>query len=352
MFKKLSSWQSSVLEISSTLSDAIQNLEETANQIVIIVDTSQRLLGTISDGDIRRAVVKNNNLETNVSEFMNTNPIKININEPIESILNILRSFNIRHVPIVSESGVISGIYHRIDEDHVVTRDNHLLVMAGGKGTRLLPLTENTPKPMLHVDGKPILEHIILRAKKQGFKNITISIGHLADVIVEYFENGSKWDLNINYIKEEYPLGTAGALSLLETKNNLPVVVTNGDIVTSVDYGALIDFHVTSNCEATIASKIMQWSARYGVLEVLNDRVVNYKEKPNFNLNVNAGIYVFDQLLFKNLPINAKFDMNEFISYMLKNEKKVMAYPLIESWTDVGVVENLNYLNSKMRSYD
>jgi len=236
-------------------------------------------------------------------------------------------------------------------------RDNFMVVMAGGKGSRLLPRTENIPKPMLQVGGMPILEHIIRRARDQGFGTFYISIGYLGHVIEDYFRDGDKLAVDIRYLREGLPLGTAGGLSLLEPSPVGAVIVTNGDVLTEIDYGSLVDFHLSNHAAATMAVQMHEWQNPFGVVETDGISIINYQEKPFSRSLINAGVYVLEPKVISLINESEDLDMPSLFQRAHGMQFRVIAFPIHEQWIDIGshrdfnFIENLykdNFLNSKL----
>jgi NDP-sugar pyrophosphorylase family protein len=213
--------------------------------------------------------------------------------------------------------------------------------MAGGKGTRLSHLTQNCPKPMLKIGDKPILQHIIEKAIDEGFNDFYISINYLGNLIEDYFGNGEQFGVSINYLRESSPLGTAGSLSKLEVSSNLPIVVTNGDVLTEVSYAQMIDYHHENGGTATLATRIHQWQNPFGVIETDGVKVISYTEKPTIESNTIAGIYVIESHIVAKVPKDEPIDMPYFLNHLRTAGAKIFAYPLHEKWLDVGHPEDL-----------
>jgi NDP-sugar pyrophosphorylase family protein len=257
----------------------------------------------------------------------------------------IMEEHDIKQLPVVNKNHCLIGLYLWDEIVKIQERKNTILIMAGGFGKRMMPLTENLPKPMLKVGGKPILEHIILNAKAQGFNNFLISVHYLADSITQYFGDGSKFKVSIAYIEEKEPLGTAGCLSLIAPLPELPFLVTNGDIITEVNYAHLLDFHLVNSSDATMAIKKFELQNPYGVVNTNGFNISSFEEKPIQISYVNAGIYAINPSTLRHLDINTFCDMPDFFMD-LKNEKyQITAYPIHETWADVGRPKDLHDVN-------
>jgi NDP-sugar pyrophosphorylase family protein len=220
-------------------------------------------------------------------------------------------------------------------------RSNMMVIMAGGKGTRLHPQTENCPKPMLLIAGKPILEHIINRAKVEGFSRFVLAIYHLGHMIEQYFGDGKRFDVEIEYLREESPLGTAGALSLLSPLPDSAFVVTNGDVISDIHYGELLDFHHRHNAMATMAVRVHEWQNPFGVVETQGVEIIGYEEKPISRSHINAGVYVIEPWVIGLLTKSISCDMPTLFELIQENQKRVVAYPIHEKWLDIGMPDEL-----------
>jgi len=220
-------------------------------------------------------------------------------------------------------------------------RPNTMIIMAGGKGTRLRPHTENCPKPMLPLGGKPMLEHIIERAKAEGFQHFVISIYYLGHMVEDYFGDGSRWDVRIEYLREKSPLGTAGAIGLMTSRPNVPFVVTNGDVITDIHYGELLDFHIRQDAIATMAVRVHEWQHPFGVVQTQGVDIVGFEEKPISRSHINAGIYVLDSDALDIMIDDAYCDMPTLFERLKSKDKRTVAYPMHEPWLDVGRPDDL-----------
>lgn len=325
----------------SNLREVIAKLNETEFLIVLVVTPDGKLKGTVTDGDIRRGLLRGLTLESNIelamnSDFFSTNQVKVN-----PDIYQQMSRNKINQLPILDQQGRVVGIHLSEKIKSLLRRDNPFVIMAGGKGTRLSHLTQNCPKPMLKIGDKPILQHIIEKAIDEGFNNFFIAINYLGNIIEEYFGNGEKFGISINYLRETSPLGTAGSLSLLEVSSNLPIVVTNGDVLTEVSYAQMIDYHSENGGAATLATRIHQWQNPFGVVETDGSKVISYVEKPINESNTIAGIYVVESQILAKVPKDEPIDMPQFLNQLRTAGEEIFAYPLHEKWIDVGHPEDL-----------
>jgi dTDP-glucose pyrophosphorylase/predicted transcriptional regulator len=333
------------LKATNSILEVINNIENSQYQICFIVDNDQRLIGSITDGDIRRGLIEGISTDNKALEIMNSNPISIQSNKSERQAQIIMTSNNIKQLPVIDENNILAGLYLMDQILNLAPKDNLILIMAGGFGKRMLPLTEHLPKPMLKVGEKPILEHIILNAKAQGFKNFLISLYYLGDLITNYFGDGSDLEVSIEYIHEKEPLGTAGALSIIDPAPELPFIVTNGDIIADINYANLLHFHESNQSEATMAIKKYELQNPYGVVNTKGLQIISFEEKPVQTSYVNAGIYALNPSALKYLKKNTPCDMPNFFEILKNNNYLTAAYPIHETWADVGRPIDLSNIN-------
>jgi dTDP-glucose pyrophosphorylase/predicted transcriptional regulator len=339
-------WHDYLISPDSEIEEVIHNLNSTGLRLSLVVTPEKKLIGTVSDGDIRRGLISGLNLRNSIDEIINRNPITCPPDTGLPQILEIMSENKVQQIPILNEEGYVIGLHNWYDIKSEFSHDNAIIIMAGGKGTRLFPVTENCPKSMLLVDGKPILRHIIENARMAGFKNIVIAVHHLSEIIENYFGDGESLGVKIEYLKERSPLGTAGALSLLNPKPTKPIIVTNGDLITSIDFAKLLDFHLSLDASATMAVTEYKTQNPYGVVELEGLNIVNYREKPTTKVYVNAGVYVLDAKLLDLIGPEIPTDMPELFEKIKNQGTKVVAFPLHESWHDIGNRQDLSRINS------
>nr|WP_255558737.1 nucleotidyltransferase family protein [Polynucleobacter sp. AP-Kaivos-20-H2] len=339
-------WSDTALSRESKIQDAIKCLDETGLKIVLVIDGSNKLIGTISDGDIRRGLLSGLQLDSGVHSIIHKNALVVHPELSRESVLQLMVVNKIQQIPVVDGDGNLVGL-HLWDEVTVIEeRKNLMIVMAGGFGKRLMPLTESCPKPMLPIAGKPMLEHIIERAKADGFVNFIISINYLGHIIKDYFGDGSRFGVQIGYLEEENPLGTAGALSLLGEEIDEPFLVTNGDVITDIGYGDVLNFHERHQADATMAVRLYELQNPYGVVRMEGTQIVGFEEKPVYRSHINAGVYVLTPRCLRFLTPNQYCDMPALFETIRERQKKVVAYPMFEPWLDVGRPNDLDLANA------
>lgn len=338
-------WRQVILEIDSTIQQAIHNLNQSSMKIIVVVNKSGELEGTISDGDIRRGLLKGLDFNSSINNIIHRDALVVPPTLGRDMVIQLMQANKIQQIPVVDDRQQVVGL-HLWD---VITtpsvRSNLMVIMAGGKGTRLLPLTENCPKPLIKIAGKPILEHIIERAKSEGFHNFIFAVHYLGYMIEEYFGNGDRLGVRINYLREESPLGTAGALSLLKARPNAPFLVTNADVLTDIRYGELLDFHIRHNASATMAVRLHEWQHPFGVVRTKGVEIIGFDEKPIARTHINAGVYVLQPDSLNVLEQGAHCDMPTLFERLQGQIKKTVAFPMHEPWLDVGRPDDLSIAN-------
>lgn len=345
-------WRKALLGLGSSLQQAINNLNESTLQIALIVNPAGALIGTLTDGDIRRGLLRGMSLNDAIDSLINCNPLVVPPKLSRESVLHLMHANRIHQLPIINPERHVLGL-HLLDDLMVPKdRDNLMIIMAGGQGTRLRPHTEQCPKPLLNVGDKPMLEHIIELAKTEGFSRFVLAIHYLGHMIEEYFGDGSCFGVHIEYLREATPLGTAGAISLLEPKPNQPVVVTNGDVLTDIRYGELLDFHRRHAAAATMAVRIHEWQHPFGVVQIEGVDIVGFEEKPVARSHINAGVYVLDPEALIALENGQQCDMPTLFARLQERAMRTIAYPMHEPWLDVGRGEDLARARSAYTSKD
>lgn len=341
-------WQRTLVREGATIQETIRNLDESSLQIALIVSTDGILLGTVTDGDVRRALLRGIDLSSPVSEIMYRSPMVVPPEMSRDMVIHLMRANKMHQIPVIDERHRVVGM-HLVDEVFMpASRANPMLVMAGGFGKRLRPFTQDCPKPMLQVAGKPILQHILERAIGDGFSDFYFSIHYLGNVIEDYFADGSRWGVRIRYLREETPLGTAGALSQLPTRN-APVVVTNGDVLTDIHYSEMLDFHLQHRAAATMAVKRHEWQNPFGVVKTEGLTIVGFEEKPIHRSHVNAGIYVLNPEALDHVTPGEPCDMPTLFERIAIHGAKTIAYPMHEPWMDIGRPEDLLAAESPKR---
>jgi dTDP-glucose pyrophosphorylase/predicted transcriptional regulator len=338
-------WHKIIVDPDTSILKVLEIIDRGALQFAIVVDTDRKLVGTVTDGDIRRGILKGKSLETPVSQIMNTKPTTTGINESKELIFQRMKLEGLKQLPIVGEDNRIISVEFFEDLIQSKIRSNVVCLMAGGLGKRLKPLTDNIPKPLLKVGNKPILLTIIESFLEYGFNNFLISVNYKAELIEGYFKDGSQFGAKINYIRERMQLGTAGALSLLKQEMEEPFFVMNGDILTKINFSQLLDFHLESKAIGTMCVRPFDYQVPYGVVETDGMYLKNIIEKPSFQYFVNAGIYVLEPEVLGFIPYNTYFDMPSLFNTALEKGKSTVIFPLREYWLDIGHLPDFNRAN-------
>jgi len=330
---------------SSTIKEALEIIDSGAMKIALVVDEDEKLIGTLSDGDVRRAILNTKHLDDIIDEIYFREPTTVNINETKENIINICVAKNIQQIPVVDDHGKVVSIklLDKLLKPSVYL--NTVVLMVGGLGTRLRPLTENTPKPMLNVGGKPILQTIVENFANYGFKKIVMCVNYKSQMIQDYFGEGKKFGVEIEYIFEEKRMGTVGALSLLKNKPEEPFFVMNGDLLTNVNFEHLLDFHVKNKAMASMCVRAYDFQVPYGVVNIEKENIISITEKPIHKFFVSAGIYMLDPRCIDLIPSDNFYDMPELFENLIARKEKTVSFPLREYWLDIGRMEEFEQAN-------
>lgn len=337
-------WEEALISPETSILQTISIIDKTALQIALVVDRERKLLGTVTDGDIRRAILKGISLEEKVTQIMNTSPTVAFITDHHTDILRLMRKKSLHQIPILHEDGKVLKI-EVWDKLALKEYDYSVILMAGGLGTRLRPLTDHYPKPMLKVGDKPILETILENFIEEGFRQFYITVNYKAEIIERYFGDGSRWGVNIQYTHEKQRLGTAGALSLLPQPIDKPVVVMNGDILTKVNFKQLLDFHRENQAIATMCVREYEHQVPYGVVKLNQQYVSRIEEKPVQRYFVNAGIYVLNPEALSFITHETFYDMPSLFEQLIADGKLTAGFPIREYWIDIGRMSEYNQAN-------
>jgi len=340
-------WTSVVVFTDCSLEKAISKLEQCGSRILLVTDQKYKLLGTLTDGDVRRAILGHASLESLVTQHMNSDPRKGELSWNSEYMRATMNKFGILHLPVVNEQGIVEGIFSLDEIINKPKLDTPIFIMAGGFGKRLKPLTDHCPKPMLKVGGKPMLENIITNLSQAGFHRFFISTYFMKEVIENYFGNGKKWGVSIQYVNEDKPLDTGGALGLLpHDQINEPMIMMNGDLLTTLDFKSLLDFHNTNNAVATMAVHEFEYQVPYGVIISENGKVKSIVEKPVNKYFVNTGIYLLEPRLIKNVDAGIRIDMPTLLNRYISEGETINIFPVHEYWLDIGRIDDFERAQS------
>ena len=344
-------WTKVLLKSSNSLENAIQVLHLGGLQIALVIDNAGKLIGTLTDGDIRRALIKHRGMDCLIEEIMNKSPTTSLRSDSSDLIISRMKARSLLHMPIIDEKGFLVGLETLQHLTYGKKYDNPVFLMAGGFGTRLHPLTEETPKPLLNVGDRPILEIILSRFIKSGFHNFYISTHYKAEQVRAYFGDGSAWGVKIEYVNEEKPLGTAGSIGLLP-KNlpNLPILMMNGDVLTKVDFEHLLAFHQEQKSLATMCIREYEVQIPFGVVNIEEHLVKNINEKPVEKYFVNAGIYVLEPELVHKVKSNTSIDMPNLLEQQINEGESVNVFPIHEYWLDIGHMKDYESVNVSFKN--
>ncbi len=335
------------LTSNATIKEALEIIDNGAMQIALVVDENDTLLGTLTDGDIRRGLLKGLDLNSSIQPIIFTIPTLARISDTKEKILKIALSKKLHQIPIIDDNGKVLGIQEIEELIKPKNKTNKVILMVGGLGTRLRPLTDNIPKPMLKVGNKPILQTIIEKFAEYGYTNIVMCVNYKSHVIQEYFGDGSEFGVSIEYVFEEQRMGTAGALSLLHVKPTEPFFVMNGDLLTNVNFEHLHDYHLANNATGTMCVREYDFQVPYGVVHVKNSKILSIEEKPTHKFFVSAGIYMLSPEVLELIPQNKLYDMPTLFEKIISDNKNAISFPLREYWLDIGRIEEYKKANDE-----
>lgn len=329
-----------VVPETATVKAVVQSLTSSGLRLSLVVNSEGLLVGIISDGDIRRGLLAGEGLDSPATAVMNTSFASAPSGTSPLELTRLARSREVTHLPLVGGGGRLAGLFIDQPQAESLPRENTVVIMAGGMGLRLRPLTENTPKPMLPVGGKPMVQHTIEALRSEGFSDFVLAVNYLGDQIESHFGDGSAFGVHITYVRESQPLGTGGALSLLDGNFDSPILVVNGDVMLSAKISEMLEFHHQSGGQLTVGVKLLETQIPYGVVDVEGTRILGIKEKPVYRDFVNAGVYVLDPELLGAVPRDEKFDMTDLLARVIESSVAT-AFPLHESWIDLGRHEDL-----------
>ncbi len=325
----------------NSIREVLACIDKNGKGIALIIDDNNVLLGTITDGDIRRAILMGRDANSPVGEilrhkaFTQSKPITANLGTGSKALIQLMQLHSIRHIPLVDKDGKVAGLVtlEELLPDQFI--NCQAVIMAGGFGTRLRPLTEKLPKPMLPMGDRPLMEWIVGQMKETGIGCVNITTHYLPEKIKEHFGDGSNFGIKINYVSEDQPLGTAGALSLIESPNE-PLLVINGDILTRLDFRNLFRYHRENDADLTIVVRQHDIHVPYGIIECEGAHVQSIREKPRLSFLINAGIYLLEPTVYEYIPNGAHFDMTELIQKLIDHGRNVISFPIVEYWKDIG----------------
>lgn len=330
-----------LLEPSATILEALEIINKEALRVALVIDKEQHLVGVVTDGDIRRGLLNNLSLNDAIALVMNTNPTVAEVGAERETLIDLMESKGVLSIPLLKDGKVVGleTLHGALSKNKY---QNPVFIMAGGFGTRLRPLTDTCPKPMLKVGDKPILETVVKSFIKAGFSNFYISTHYMPEQIHQHFGDGSNLGVNISYVHEDSPLGTGGALGLLpeDMPRDLPLIMINGDVLTKVDFQRLLNFHIENDADATMCVREYDYQIPYGVINGEGNQITSMVEKPVQRFFVNAGIYVVSPRVIQSVEKNQNIDMPTLLEQHMKERQKVLMFPIHEYWLDIGRMDD------------
>jgi dTDP-glucose pyrophosphorylase/predicted transcriptional regulator len=339
--------QEVLIRADTSFGETIEKMDQHKKSIALVVDNQNRLLGIVTDGDIRRAILNGITPGENVQKAMNKNPFCLNPGYANGEMVRIMVDKNIFHLPIIDENQKVMGIVYKKTFTQQKIVPCPVVIMAGGMGSRLMPLTEETPKPLLPVSGKPIIVHILEKFRDEGAQDFFICVNYKGSMIEDHLEDGNRWRVKIQYIRETESLGTAGGLSLLPEMDS-PFFVTNADVLSSINFKTMYQFHGDNDASLTMAIKKIHLDVPYGTVTLKHNSIVGLSEKPSVENYVNAGIYIIDSRCLKEIPVNTHYDMPDLISSLLAHNRKIVGYLIDEDWTDIGHIKDYFIANGEI----
>jgi len=336
----------------ASIREAMVCIEKHAHGVSLVVDEGRHLIGIITDGDIRRAILDSLDLDSSIEFILRhkatskfPDPITAPVGTPSSELLHLMNQHSVRHIPLLDPEGQVSDLALLTDLAKGYESPMSAVIMAGGFGTRLAPLTEGLPKPMLPVGDKPLMERIVELLRSSGIRRVDVTTHYKPEAITNHFGDGKRFDIDIRYVEEEHPLGTAGAISLLDASDD-PLLVINGDILTRVDFRVMLDFHREQQAEMTVAVRQHEFQIPYGVVETSGVEIVRLEEKPLIRQFINAGIYLLSPKACQSIPTCKTFDMTDLIANLLSEGRRVVSFPIHEYWVDIG--EHADYKQAQI----
>ncbi|WP_319543660.1 nucleotidyltransferase family protein [uncultured Pseudodesulfovibrio sp.] len=341
----MTDWMKALISPTATIRNAVEALDKSSTQIALVADEQGMLKGVITDGDIRRGLLVGKNLESPAADIMKTDFFSASEHEDQAALLATMKEKEYRQVPLLDDANRIVGLRTLMDMVAPPQMDNWVILMAGGLGQRLRPLTEDCPKPLLTVGGKPLLKTIVDQFVEHGFRKFYISVNYRAEMVEDYFGDGSKYGVKIRYLREDKQLGTAGAVGLMPEEVDKPVFVMNGDLLTRVDFPGMLAFHKEQKSRATMAVRRFDIQVPYGVVNVENNIITHLEEKPTHKFFVNAGIYILDPDIVAGIPKDEYLDMPTLFSQLMAKGETTAAFPIHEYWMDIGRKQDFDQAN-------
>jgi dTDP-glucose pyrophosphorylase/predicted transcriptional regulator len=343
MTPTLPHWRAAVVGPTASIREALVVMGKGRRQIALVADGGDKLLGTVTDGDVRRSILNNISLDQPVTQIMYPTPSVISPLTPRVDQVRIMQEKEIHHLPVVDIDGHIVGLVsmEELLQPNVADKPNWAVLLVGGLGSRLRPLTDQSPKPLIPVGGRPVLETIVKQLRDHGIQHMYFAVNHMADAIKAHFADGERFDVHIEYLEEEERLGTAGPLGLLPARPAEPFIVMNGDILTNVDFTGLLAHHAANRAQATVATRTYEFEVPFGVIANDGYRITDIAEKPKQRHQVNAGIYAFEPGVLDHVAPGVRLDMPDLLKALISSGSHVVGFPIHEYWIDIGRLEDL-----------
>lgn len=348
----MKSWKTTLLPPTASIRDAMRTLDQGSLRIVLVCDADQTLLGTVTDGDTRRGLLADANMEDAISSVMNKVPFSVRESTSRDQRLKLMKQYDLTAIPILDQKGRVLNLETLHQAMEPERRENPVFIMAGGFGTRLQPLTDHCPKPMLRVGDRPMLEHLVDQFVSCGFHNFYFSTHYLPEVIQAHFGDGSKWGVDIQYVHEDTPLGTGGALGLLpQTLPDLPLIMMNGDVLTKLNYAQLLRHHEVKGYDATVCVREDEHAVPFGVIETEDQLVTNMVEKPTYRYKINTGIYVLNPDIVSSVRAGQRVDLPSLLESHRINNKRIGTYTSYDYWLDIGQMKDYQKAQKDIELY-
>lgn len=341
----MKNWKNILVSPQTTILKTIETINTGALQLSLVINSDGKLMGTVTDGDIRRGILRGLSLDEPIERVMNTNPVVARGDEANEHIWTLMKRKHYSKIPVLDAQGRVVDLKMLDENTETSKKDNLVILMAGGIGQRLQPLTNDCPKPLLKIGSKPILETILENFIEDGFHKFFVSVNYKSEMIKDYFGNGSKWGVTIQYIDENVRMGTAGALSLLSEKPDIPVIVMNGDLLTKVNFQQLLHFHLENQSKGTMCVINYDYQVPFGVIQTVGHHLLSIEEKPSKQYFVNAGIYVLEPEVISLIPQGKYYDMPELFQLLIDSNKETIVFPIREYWLDIGRLDDFEKAN-------
>jgi dTDP-glucose pyrophosphorylase/predicted transcriptional regulator len=343
------SWQDAIVPPTMSIRDTLEVMSKTRLKIALVVDGDDRLIGTVADGDVRRSILNGITADKPVTEIMHTEPSTVAPGVTRADQIEIMHAKQVQHLPIVETDGRLVGLVSmsQLLTSELSEKPNFAVLLVGGLGSRLKPLTDEKPKPLIPIGGRPVLETIVRQLRDHGIRHMYFAVNYMADAIKEHFGDGGDFGVRIDYLEESMPLGTAGALGLLSDTPDVPFIVMNGDILTNVDFSELLSYHEAQGATATVTTRTFEIEIPFGVVKNVDHQIKSIEEKPLRQFQVNAGIYVFAPDALNHIHSNQHLDMPDLLTALIGSDATVASFPIHEYWIDIGRLEDLNQASNE-----